>query len=83
MHVQWSSKLQPTVALSTTEAEYRALSDGVREVMWIYMLLAELGHTNDEATTIFSDNQSSIKLVKNPLLHARTFRQWDLLNLLQ
>lgn len=60
------------VAFSTIEAEYRALSDGAKEVMWIRTLMEELGQNMKDATTIYRDNQSSIKLVKNRVLHART-----------
>ena len=40
--VLWMSKRQPTVSLSSTEAEYMALGQGVREMQWIHSLLAEL-----------------------------------------
>nr|XP_018634031.1 uncharacterized mitochondrial protein AtMg00810-like [Nicotiana tomentosiformis] len=41
--VSWKSKKQPTIALSSTEAEYRALRFLVAEITWILRLLAELG----------------------------------------
>jgi hypothetical protein len=40
--VLWLSKRQPTVSLSSTEAEYMALGQGVRELQWMHSLLAEL-----------------------------------------
>ena len=33
--ISWSSKKQPTVALSSTEAEYRAMTNATCEAMWI------------------------------------------------
>ena len=40
--VLWLSKRQPTVSLSSTEAEYMALGQGVRELQWMHSLLTEL-----------------------------------------
>jgi len=70
--VSWSSKKQPTVALSSTEAEYMAVTNTTKEVMWHQAFLQELGFAQSQATTIFEDNQSCIALVKNPIHHART-----------
>ena len=41
--ISWKSKLQPTVALSTSEAEYMAMTTGAQELLWIDMFLGELG----------------------------------------
>jgi hypothetical protein len=70
--VSWTSKKQNTVALSTTEAEYMALSHTTKEAIWLRGLLRELGYTQNQATTIFEDNQSCINLAKNPVHHARS-----------
>ena len=40
--ISWSSKKQPTVALSSTEAEYRSLANATCEVMWLKKLLGDL-----------------------------------------
>ncbi|PAL11902.1 hypothetical protein B8W92_11625, partial [Moraxella osloensis] len=37
--ITWKSKKQQTVALSSTEAEYMALGDAVKEVLWLTQLL--------------------------------------------
>ncbi|GJY86489.1 retrovirus-related pol polyprotein from transposon TNT 1-94 [Tanacetum coccineum] len=54
--VSWVSKLQSVVAMSTTEAEYVAAAQANKEVVWLKMLLEELGH-EQEKITLFCDNQ--------------------------
>jgi hypothetical protein len=58
----WSSKLQVSVALSSTEAEYVALSLSARDVIWLRNLLHELGFCQKTPTKIYEDNQSCIKI---------------------
>jgi len=70
--VSWNSKRQPTVALSTTEAEYMAASQSAKEAIWLRQLMADVGCVQDEATTIMCDNQGCIALAKNPKHHSRT-----------
>ena len=70
--ISWSSRKQPIIALSTTEAEYIAASDASRELLWLRALTSELNFSSDSPTTLFCDNQSAIKVAKNGLLHART-----------
>jgi hypothetical protein len=43
--VSWSSKKQPTVALSSTEAEYRGTTITTCEVVWLQKLLLDLGQS--------------------------------------
>ena len=72
--IAWRSHRQPTVALSTMEAEYMALTEAAKELKWLRTLLGELGYKNNnnsEATVLHSDNQSAIALAKNPVSHAR------------
>jgi hypothetical protein len=57
----WSSKKQQGASLSSTEAEYLALSEGAREAVWLRMLLEECGQPQG-AITLHCDNQSAIKL---------------------
>ncbi|KAK9712758.1 hypothetical protein QE152_g24749 [Popillia japonica] len=68
----WSSKKQGSVSLSSTEAEYVALSEACTEVIWIKRILQEMGLKISNAIEIFEDNQSCINLTKNAVLHKRT-----------
>lgn len=70
--VTWRSQRQKTVALSTTEAEYMAACEGAKEGVWLRQLLDDVGYRRDFPTPINMDNQSAIRLVKNPELHHRT-----------
>src|SRR6266850_2381147 len=69
--ITWRSKRQPTVALSSTEAEYVALSESAREACWLRSLFGELGYKLVEATEIFSDNEGAVAMAKNPQFHQR------------
>ena len=72
--IAWKSRRQPTVALSTMESEYMALTDATKELVWVKSLLAELGYSNgksNDPTDLFSDNQGAIALAKNPVSHSR------------
>ena len=70
--VSWSSKKQPTVALSSTEAEYRGAAMVACEIAWLRKLLPDLGHNVSGAITLYCDNMSSIQLANNLVFHART-----------
>ncbi|KAL5583327.1 hypothetical protein UlMin_015769 [Ulmus minor] len=70
--VSWSSKKQPVISRSSTEAEYRSLANATSEVMWIQSLLGELKVELKQAPTLWCDNTSTISLSANPVLHSRT-----------
>lgn len=69
--ISWSSQLQKCVVTSSTEAEYVAGSQSVKEMVWLKKLMSDL-HIKCETTTLHMDNQSAIRLVKNPEFHKRT-----------
>ena len=69
--VSWQSKKQTCVTLSTTEAEYIALSAAAQEALWMREFLANLNVNVDEPVTIYEDNQSAICMSKNPQFHGR------------
>jgi len=70
--VSWSSKKQPTFALSSTEVEYRGAAIAACEVVWLQKLFSDLGQSVDALVVIYCDNISNILLANNPVYHART-----------
>lgn len=70
--ITWTSKMQNTVALSSTEAEYMALSAGAQEACWLRSLLKSLHQPTTSPTILHGDNQGSLILAKNPKNHSRT-----------
>ncbi|KAL2250008.1 UNVERIFIED_CONTAM: Retrovirus-related Pol polyprotein from transposon TNT 1-94 [Sesamum indicum] len=69
--VSWVSKLQKVVTLSTTEAEYVAVTEAAKELIWLQHFLGELGKPQADVI-LHSDSQSAIHLAKNPAFHSGT-----------
>ena len=69
--ISWTSRAQKTVALSSTEAEYMALSDCSRQVVWMHTLMGELGYYL-KPVPICGDNQGSIFIASNPVTEKRS-----------
>ena len=53
--ISWGSNLQKVVALSTTEAEYVAMTEAAKEMIWLQIFMKELDHKCDMGT-LFSDS---------------------------
>ena len=70
--IVWSSRKQLTVALSSTEAEYRGAAVATCEAIWLKRLLKDLQMAVSDPMTIYCDNLSNIQLVKKSVFHART-----------
>lgn len=70
--VSWESRKQRTVALSSTEAEYMALTEAAKEAIYLRRFLQEIGLFGNGPVLIYNDNQGSRDLAKNPTFHART-----------
>jgi len=77
--LMWTSKLQTEIALSTTEAEYIALSQSMREVIPTWCMLQEvLQHFGVEFagsfthSTVFEDNSGALVLATAPKMNSRT-----------
>nr|GEX90347.1 retrovirus-related Pol polyprotein from transposon TNT 1-94 [Tanacetum cinerariifolium] len=69
--VSWRATLQHVVALSTTEAEYMALTEAVKEAIWLRGLLEELD-VELNTVVVNCDNQGAIHLSQNQVFRERT-----------
>jgi hypothetical protein len=70
--ISWRSKKQNTVALSSAEAEYRAMAAASKELAWLKNLLLELKLGDLQATKLICDNQAALHIASNPVFHERT-----------
>jgi hypothetical protein len=70
--ISWSSKQHRTAALSSTEAEYIAMTEAMKEALWIRPLLKELNFLTCEAIVVKVDNQAALNLSRNAEFHKRT-----------
>ena len=70
--ISWFSKKKSYVALSTAEAEYVAPCSASCEEVWLRKLLSDLFDLPLDATCIYCDNQSCVKLLENPLFHDKS-----------
>ena len=70
--VIWKSKKQPIIALSSCEAEYIALSEVIKELLWTSMALKELGIQHQGPMRVYIDNQAAKQLAENSVNHERS-----------
>ena len=75
--VTWTSRMQKTVARSSTEAKYMALSEACSEVAWLTSLQKEIGYEKLAPVPLVSDNQGGIFLAINPA-HDRRLKHVDI-----
>ncbi|GIL81147.1 hypothetical protein Vretimale_12737 [Volvox reticuliferus] len=68
--ISWSSQLQRTVAASSVEAEYQALSGAVREALWLSKLCDDL-EVVASPMRIQVDSQGAMNLGNNPVTSSR------------
>lgn len=69
--LSWQSRLQKCIALSTTEAEFIAMTEASKELLWMKKFLGELGFVQ-KIYVLFCDKQSAIHLSKNSTFHSRS-----------
>lgn len=78
--VIWASKMQTEIALSSTESEYVALSQGLREVLPLMGLIKELAdagfHLNRQTPIVhckaFEDNSGALEMARTPKMRPHT-----------
>ena len=71
--ITWYSRTQDSHALSSTGAEYVALSEAAREACWLRNMFSELGLLREGLPTVIKgDNEGSLCMAKNPQYHKRS-----------
>eukprot|EP00253_Pinus_taeda_P023104 PITA_23104 len=70
--VFWRSRKQSVPTDSTTEAEYVAVVEATKEIVWLKRILEDLQVKQVHSTPLMIDNTFIIKLAKNPNFHDRT-----------
>ncbi|KAA0025328.1 cysteine-rich RLK RECEPTOR-like protein kinase [Cucumis melo var. makuwa] len=70
--VTWRNKKQSVVARSSAEAEYRAMSLGICEEIWLQKVLSDLHQECETPLKLFCDNKVAISIANNPVQHDRT-----------
>ena len=78
--VVWGSRLQREVALSSTESEYNAVSESMRDVLYLMQLVKDMTQiglvmTNAPPTVrckIYEDNSGALEMVRLPKMRPRT-----------
>lgn len=69
--ISWECKKQQTVALSSSEAEYMAMTEACKEAIYLKNLQFEITKKL-YSIDLYNDNQSAQKLAFNPVFHKRT-----------
>ncbi|KAA0034028.1 Beta-galactosidase [Cucumis melo var. makuwa] len=70
--VTWRGKKQSVVVRSSAEAEYRAMSLGICEEIWLQKVLSDLHQECETPLKLFCDNKAAISIANNPVQHDRT-----------
>ena len=68
--VSWGSRRQRATALSTTDAEFFAASEGAREAIWLKALLSELGVDTGQVP-LHCDSKCAISIIEDHENHQR------------
>jgi hypothetical protein len=64
--ISWSSRCQQVVALSSTEAEYIAMTKVAKQIEWLRNIFTEIGHEIQHPIPLNCDNQGAMFLASNP-----------------
>ncbi|KAK2978125.1 hypothetical protein RJ640_028679 [Escallonia rubra] len=69
--ISWKSSRQKSVSRSSSEAEYKAIANSTVEIMWVTILLYELGLNLPRPPALFCDNTGATYLCANLVFHSR------------
>jgi len=75
--ISWASNKQTTVALSSVESEYIALSSATQELVYLRQLLEDIGYQQSDPTIIYEDNQGAILLADNHGIYSKRTKHID------
>ena len=75
--ILYKTKFQDTIALSSTEAEFTAAAEAGKYIKYVRSILDELGIEQDEATTLYKDNQGAL-LMANAQQPTKRTRHMDI-----
>ncbi|GMP34631.1 hypothetical protein CsSME_00007421 [Camellia sinensis var. sinensis] len=67
--VTWRSKKQNVAARLSTKVEFRAMALGVRELLWLKIILEDLKVAWKGPMKLYCDNKSTINIAHNPVQH--------------
>ena len=70
--VMWRSKQQKTVALSSTEAEFIAASEAIKEVVFVIQVLVSIGIAVETPVVVRVDNMGAVFMSENQSSASRT-----------
>jgi hypothetical protein len=70
--ITWRSKRQNVVPLSSAEAEFRGMTKGICELLWLRKLLFELIYPPTILMKLFYDNKAAIDMAHKSVQHDRT-----------
>ena len=75
--IHWKTFKQRAVSLSTMEAEFVAMVETTREIIWLYNVLSECFEYkiitgNKEKPVLYADNMAAINFSKSPIENTRS-----------
>lgn len=70
--ISWTCRRQPTIALSSTEAEFMSMVAAIQEALWLKRFETEIFLEASKTILLYCDNQGALSLAKNRNYHART-----------
>ncbi|MBW0527742.1 hypothetical protein O181_067457 [Austropuccinia psidii MF-1] len=69
--IAWQSKQQTSIASSTAQAEYMALSFAAKETLWLYHLLLNI--LKNPVPNLFSDNKTAVRISTKSMNRKQTW----------